>query len=333
MKTRLNIEQLKSKLPSFYGVIAEDLLATEEYIRELLHSENKEIEESALYLLDSGGKRLRPGLLLLSGYCGSYNREKLIPMAAAVEMIHMASLVHDDIVDGTPLRRGKPTIAKAKGDETALLTGNFMLSKAMGAVLSMGDERIRKIAADTATEMCRGEFLQLEVMESPDFSTEHYIRRIRRKTANLIAAAAEIGAYICGAEESAVTAMREFGKNIGIAFQITDDILDYTGKNTAFGKAVGSDLAEGLTTMPLICAWQNGNQKEVIQKLFTKSRTSRKAVTELISVVEENNGTQAAADLAKNYIQKAKTCLERIENEEIRAGFGEIADFILTREH
>ncbi len=314
-------------------MIAEDLPATEEYIREQLRSENKEMEEAALYLLNSGGKRLRPGLLLLSGHCGRYDREKLIPMAAAVEIIHMASLVHDDIVDETPLRRGKPTIAKAKGNETALLTGNFMLTKAMDTIFAMGDERIRKVAIHTATEMCRGEFLQLQVMETPDFSVDHYLRRIRRKTANLMAAAGEIGAYVCGAEETIVAAMRQFGENIGIAFQITDDILDYTAKNKDFGKAVGSDLSEGLATMPLICAWQKGSQKEIIRKLFNESRRSKKAVTKLITVVEENNGTRNAALLAEEYIQKAKTCLQYIENEKIRAGFEEVADFILTREH
>ena len=333
MKTRLNTEQLKNKLPAFYGVIANDLQATEEYIADLLRSENPEIEEAALSLLNSGGKRLRPGILLLSGYCGSYDREKLIPLAAAMEIIHMASLVHDDIVDKTPIRRGKPTIPRAKGSETALLTGNFMLTKAMDAVLEIGDERIRKIATDTALEMCRGEFLQLQVMATPDFSTEHYLRRVRRKTANLIATAAEIGAYVCEADETTVTAMREFGENAGIAFQITDDILDYTAKNHAFGKAVGSDLAEGLATMPLICAWQNGNQKSVIRDLFRQSRTSKKAVAELIALVEENDGTKAAARMAEEYIQKAKTALLTIENDAVRAGFEEIADFILKREH
>lgn len=331
METSLNIQQLKNKLPSFYGVIADDLMATEAYIRELLQSENKEIEEAALSLLNSGGKRLRPGLLLFSGYCGHYNREKLIPMAAAVEIIHMASLIHDDIVDETPLRRGQPTIAKAKGKETALFTGNFMLAKAMSAVLAMGDTKIRKVATNTALEMCHGEFLQLQVMGNPDFSTDHYLQRVRRKTANLIAAATEIGAYVCEANEATVTAMRNFGEKIGIAFQITDDILDYTAKDKDFGKAIGSDLIEGLATMPLICAWQNGGQKETIRKLFTRGRTSPKAVKKLIAVVEENDGTRAAAQLAKDYIQKAKDELTPIENKEIRTGFEEIADFILTR--
>ena len=333
MKTRLNTEQLKNKLPGFYSIIADDLQATEEYIAGLLRSENPEIEESAFSLLNSGGKRLRPGILLLSGYCGNYDREKLIPLAASIEIIHMASLVHDDIVDKTPIRRGKPTIAKAKGNETALLTGNFMLSKAMDAVLDIGNERIRKTAIDTALEMCRGEFLQLQAMETPDFSTDHYLRRVRRKTANLIAAAAEIGAYVCEADEATVTAMREFGENAGIAFQITDDILDYTAKNHAFGKAVGSDLTEGLATMPLICAWQNGEKKSLIRELFRQSRTSPKAVAELIALVEENDGTKAAARMAEEYIRKAKAALLTIENDAVRAGFEEIADFILNREH
>lgn len=332
MNTSLNLIQLKNKLPSFYGIIAEDLQATENHIESLLRSENKEIEEAALYLLKGGGKRLRPGLLLLSGHCGDYNREKLIPMAAAIEIIHMASLVHDDIVDKTPLRRGKPTIAAAKGNETALVTGNFMLAKAIGAVLSLDDKYIRKLAMETATEMCRGEFLQLKVMETPDFSTENYMRRIRRKTANLISAACEIGAYLSNASTETVEAMKNFGDHIGIAFQITDDILDYTAENKDFGKTVGSDLAEGLSTMPLICAWQKGNKKELMTELFAQSKESRDAINALIAIVKENNGPRDAALFAKKHIEKAKECLKTIENDEIRRGFEEIADFILNRE-
>ena len=330
MKTILDLKK-HGILPQFYGILGGSLIKTEEYIRTLLRSDNKEIEESALYLLDSGGKRLRPGLLLLSGYCGTYDEEKLIPMAAAVEIIHMASLVHDDIVDDTPLRRGKPTIAKAKGKQTALLTGNFMLTKAIGAVLSAEDDTIRTVALETAAEMCRGEFSQLEARKSPDLSEENYLLRVKRKTANLISAACAIGAYTTGAEEETVAAMKNFGEKIGIAFQITDDILDYTASTEKFGKAVGSDIMEGLATMPLICAWQKGEKKEVMAELFRQGRDSKKAVNDLISLVEENEGTKEAAQIAARYIAEAKECLSVIENKEIRDAFTEIADFILDR--
>lgn len=330
MKTILDLKK-HGILPQFYGILGESLIKTEEYIRTLLRSDNKEIEESALYLLDSGGKRLRPGLLLLSGYCGTFDEEKLIPMAAAVEIIHMASLVHDDIVDDTPLRRGKPTIAKAKGKQAALLTGNFMLTKAVNAVVSAGDATIRTVALETAAEMCRGEFSQLEARETPDFSAEHYLLRVKRKTANLISAACAIGAYTTGADNSTIEKMKNFGEKIGIAFQITDDILDYTANSEKFGKAVGSDIIEGLATMPLICAWQKGKEKEVMSELFRKGRDSKKAVHDLITMVEENQGTKEASKIAASYITEAKECLSAIENQEIRDAFTEIADFILSR--
>lgn len=330
MKTLVDLKKVGG-LTQFYNILGESLLKTEDYIRSLLHSDNKEIEEAALYLLDSGGKRLRPGLLLLSGHCGNYNEDKLIPLAAAVEIIHMASLVHDDIVDETPLRRGKSTIAKAKGKQTALVTGNFMLTKAIGAILSLEDPAIRSASLHTAKEMCRGEFSQLEARKHPDFDTDHYLLRVKQKTANLISAACEIGARAAGAEESKVSAIREFGEKIGIAFQITDDILDYTANTEKFGKAVGSDITEGLATMPLICAWQKGKDKEMIRNLFQQGRNSQKAVKELITLVESNDGTKEAAAIAQTYINEAKECLFCIDDSKIRDAFEEIADFILAR--
>ncbi|MBQ1251447.1 MAG: polyprenyl synthetase family protein [Firmicutes bacterium] len=333
MSTIKTSQKLHKLLPLFYDLTADALRETEEYIRSLLRSENKEIEESALYLLDSGGKRLRPGLLLLSGHCGHYDKDKLIPIAAAVEIIHMASLVHDDIVDDSPLRRGKPTIAKAKGKRTALITGNFMLAKAIETVLSLDDTRVKQIALDTAKEMCRGEFDQLKVRQTPDFTREHYIDRVKQKTANLLSAACETGAYLSGADEATVTAMKRFGEKIGIAFQITDDILDYTANTEKFGKVIGRDIMDGLATMPLICAWEKGNEREMIRQLFRQCRSEENSVKELIAAVEANEGTKTAAKIAEQYITEAKAEIQIIQNDEIRAAFTEIADFILSRQH
>ena len=320
-------------MPLFYNLVAEDLQETEEYIRTLLRAENKEIEESALYLLNSGGKRLRPGLLLLSGHCGHYDKEKLIPVAAAVEIIHMASLVHDDIVDESPIRRGMPTIAKAKGKRTALITGNYMLTKAIETILSLEDPTVQHIALNTAKEMCRGEFDQLKIRLTPDFEQKHYIERVKQKTANLISAACEVGAHLSGADEDTVVAMKRFGEKIGIAFQITDDILDYTADSDHFGKIIGRDIADGLATIPLICAWEKGNQKEVIRDLFQQCRSEEKAVKELLIMVEQNEGTKIATQIGQKYIREAKEELQIIKKNEVRAAFTEIADFILSRQH
>lgn len=330
MKT---VDSLKKArfLPLFYGILGDALEKTEERVRTLLRSENRELEEAALYLLDSGGKRLRPGLLLLSGRCGTYDEDKLIPLAAAVEIIHMASLVHDDIVDDTPLRRGKPTVAKAMGRETALLTGNFMLARAVGAVLSVEDAAIRRTALYTATEMCRGEFSQLEARQQPDFRAESYLLRVKRKTANLISAACEIGAHAAGADEAVVAAMKAFGEKLGIAFQITDDILDYTADPAAFGKAVGGDLRDGLATMPLICAWNRGKEREVMKKLFAEGRRSQRAVDELIAIVEANDGLKDAAGMAAAYIREAKEALTAVADPAVVAAFEELSDFVLSR--
>ena len=196
---------------------------------------------------------------------------------------------HDDIVDATPLRRGKPTVAAAFGKITAVYTGNYLLCEAIRAIIANADRHTEDVAVRTATEMCRGEFLQLRTEAAPDFDGGDYILRVRRKTANLMAAACDIGAHTAGAGEEVSAAMAAFGESLGIAFQITDDILDYVGDD-AFGKTAGGDLREGLATMPLICAWESGGERKRMKELFFASRSSEQAVAELIDVVRANDG-------------------------------------------
>lgn len=331
MKTTENIITEQLKIPSFFRLIAAEIQEAEVFLGEQLQGENETIAEAAHSLLNSGGKRLRPGLLLLAGHCGPYKKETLIPMAAAVEMIHMASLIHDDIVDDTPLRRGKPTAAKAYGKATALYTGNVMLAKALRAVLAQDDPAIRKIALTTATEMCRGEFDQQQAIQNNDLSKSDYLKRIRRKTANLMAAACEIGARAGGATEKDIAAMTTFGENLGMAFQITDDILDYIADESTFGKATGSDIREGLATIPLICTAENTGEKEALSRLLKQSRESKAAAAELLRRVKAEDGTAKAAALAGEYLETAKAALKELSREEVRKACLELADFIEKR--
>ena len=323
--------QLKKKLPIFYQETEAALIATEAYIEKTLVSDNDVISEAALYLLRSGGKRLRPGLLLLGGACGTYDEDKLIPVAAAIEIIHMASLVHDDIVDHAPLRRGKPTISAKFGDNAALFTGNFMLAKAIELAIDNGDEKVRETAFQTASAMCRGEFAQMTTIQQPDFRTDTYLIRVKRKTAYLLSAACEMGAYLSGADKETIAALKKFGEYLGMAFQITDDILDYRTDNEKFGKTAGNDLTEGLATLPLIYAWQDENNRKLIEKVFAKDKKTKKDIDKLIRAVNASGGHQQAAKIAERYIVKAKKSLATIPDSHAKAGFAEIADFIITR--
>lgn len=332
MKTAQEIITEKLNIPPFFQLIAAEIREVETFLREQLQGENRTITEAALSLLNSGGKRLRPGLLLLAGHCGSYQKEVFIPMAAAVEMIHMASLIHDDIVDNTPLRRGKPTAAKTYGKATALYTGNVMLAKALRTVLTRDDPALRKTALATATEMCRGEFAQQQAIQNSDLTKSGYLERIRRKTANLMAAACEIGARVGGATEKDIIAMTAFGENLGMAFQITDDILDYIADEAAFGKTIGGDIREGLATMPLICAAESTSEKETLSRLLKQSRNSKAAAAELLYRVKAEDGTAKAAALAGEYLKRAKDALKELSRKDVRNACLELADFIEKRQ-
>lgn len=323
--------QLKDKLPLFHKETESALQATEKYIEKAFVSEKNVINEAALYLLKSGGKRIRPGLLLLAGHCGEYDEEKLIPFAAAIELIHMASLVHDDIVDEATLRRGNPTVVAKYGLPVALYTGNFMLAKALELAASYGDKTIMDIAYFTASSMCRGEFAQMKTINAPDFRTDTYLIRVKRKTAYLLSAACEMGAYLSKTETKTLTALKQYGEYLGMAFQITDDILDYGTNNETFGKTAGSDIAEGLATLPLIYAWQDHRNRELIEKVFAKDRKSKAEIDAVIRLVTTSGGDKQAAKIAKRYIAKAKKSLTFVADPKTKACFNEIADFIVTR--
>ena len=323
--------ELSKQLPLFHRETSTALSATEQYIEHALVSANSVISEAAHYLLKSGGKRLRPGMLFLSGRCGDYDEGKLIPVAAALEIIHMASLIHDDIVDHAPLRRGKATVAAKYGDDVALFTGNFMVAKAMELALESGDAHIRDVAAATAAAMCRGEFAQLRSMAKPCFRTDAYLIQIKRKTAYLFSAACELGAYLSGAEEKIVRALRIYGEYLGMAFQITDDILDFQTGDCCSGKVPGNDIREGLLTLPLIYAGQEGGCRQGIEKVFRKTAKTDEDIARVVAAVRDSGGNERASKLAGRYIAKAKKKLSVINDGAVRDCFLEIADFVAAR--
>ncbi|MEH6460021.1 polyprenyl synthetase family protein [Chitinimonas sp. JJ19] len=256
----MSIEFVKS-------VIAADMQAVDQIIRERLHSEVILVRQVAEYIVSSGGKRLRPALALLSagalGYQGQHHRE----LAAVVEFIHTATLLHDDVVDESSLRRGRDTANALFGNAASVLVGDFLYSRAFQMMVSVNDMRVMQVLADATNVIAEGEVLQLMNIGDADLDEAAYLKVIRYKTAKLFEAAARLGALLAKSDAATEDAMARYGMHLGTAFQIVDDVLDYSGDAGEIGKNLGDDLAEGKCTLPLIHTMRLGTaeQAEVVR--------------------------------------------------------------------
>ncbi|WP_223827217.1 octaprenyl diphosphate synthase [Undibacterium oligocarboniphilum] len=258
-------------------VIATDMSAVNQVIRQQLHSDVTLVNQIAEYIISAGGKRIRPILVLLIanayGYQGKHHHE----LAAIVEFIHTATLLHDDVVDESSLRRGRQTANALFGNAASVLVGDFLYSRAFQMMVSINSMRVMQIMADATNVIAEGEVLQLLNMHDPDVTEERYLQVIRSKTAKLFEAAAEVGALIAGANDKQISAAGEYGRSIGTAFQLIDDVLDYSGNAEDIGKNVGDDLREGKPTLPLIYLMKNGTdaEKELVRSCIEQGDESQ----------------------------------------------------------
>jgi octaprenyl-diphosphate synthase len=250
------------KLELLYHLVEPDMKAVDAVIRTRLHSEVVLVRQVAEYIIQSGGKRLRPVLVLLSagalGYCGTQHHE----LAAVVEFIHTATLLHDDVVDESDLRRGRQTANALFGNAASVLVGDFLYSRAFQMMVDIGDKRIMHVLSDATNVIAEGEVLQLMNCHDADLDEARYLEVIRYKTAKLFEAAAQLGALISGATPKLEQAMAAYGMHLGTAFQLIDDVLDYSGVEAETGKHLGDDLAEGKPTLPLIYVMRNGTPEQ-----------------------------------------------------------------------
>ena len=231
-------------------------------IRQRLHSEVALVNQIAEYIISAGGKRIRPVLVLLVANAYSSKGSAHHELAAVVEVIHTATLLHDDVVDESSLRRGRATANALFGNAASVLVGDFLYSRAFQMMVGLDNMRVMQILSDATNVIAEGEVLQLLNMHDPDVSQESYLQVIRSKTAKLFEAAAELGALIAGADDDAIAAAGEYGRSLGTAFQLIDDVLDYAGDATEIGKNVGDDLREGKPTMPLIYLMEHGTEEQ-----------------------------------------------------------------------
>jgi octaprenyl-diphosphate synthase len=292
------------------SVVAKEFEAVNQLIIEKLHSRVPLVENIGHYIVDAGGKRLRPMLALLSGgACGEISPQH-ITMAAVIEFIHTATLLHDDVVDISSLRRGRPTANANWGNAPSVLVGDFLYTRAFQLMVQLGNMQIMDMMAEVTNTIAEGEVLQLTKAGNPDTSEEDYYQVITDKTAVLFAAAAASGAILAGENEKQVQAFYQYGLHLGFAFQLIDDVLDYQGSAEEMGKNVGDDLSEGKPTLPLIYTMANGSPEEaelVRQAIVNKSNDK---LTAIIQAVENNGAITYTRQQAEQYSQKALATLD-----------------------
>ena len=245
-------------LEQLQKLLAADMQAVDQVIRNRLHSDVVLVKQVAEYIIGGGGKRLRPALVLLSAGALGYRGTTHHTLAAVVEFIHTATLLHDDVVDESALRRGQPTANTLFGNAASVLVGDFVYSRAFQMMVSAGDMRVLEVLADATNVIAEGEVLQLMNCRNADIDEESYLQVIRYKTAKLFEAAGRLGAILAGASAETERALATYGSHLGTAFQLIDDVLDYSGEAGVIGKNIGDDLAEGKPTLPLIYAMRKG---------------------------------------------------------------------------
>jgi octaprenyl-diphosphate synthase len=273
-------------LDSIRAVISDDMAAVDAVIRRRLSSEVVLINQISQYIVESGGKRLRPALVILAGSHFGASKPHTHEAAAVIEFIHTATLLHDDVVDESDLRRGRRTANSQFGNAAAVLVGDFLYSRAFQMMVEIGSMRVMQVLAEATNVIAEGEVLQLLNIHNSGTNEEEYLRVVRYKTAKLFAAACQVGAILGGASEQDERALTEYGMRVGTAFQLIDDVLDYSGDLSETGKNIGDDLAEGKPTLPLIYALNHGNaaQAAVIRRAIEEGgRDDMPAVVEAIS--------------------------------------------------
>lgn len=312
--------------------IKDELQAVENELSEVLKADYPILTETSTHLLNAGGKRLRPALVLFGAKFYQFDLEKVMPLAATLELIHMASLVHDDVVDASMTRRGMPTVKAMWGNRISTHIGSYLFAKSLTLIAKYEDRPlISEVLSDTSVQMSQGEIIQISSSFDINQSIREYFYRINCKTALLIAASAQLGAVACGAPRSIYLPLRRYGHNVGMAFQITDDILDMIAEQGQLGKPVGGDLRQGIITLPVIYALSRCEDKKRLADLVVKVHKSDDEVDEALEIVRNCGAIEYSFNIANKHITKAKAELGKLPDLPTRVTMGMAADFVCAR--
>jgi octaprenyl-diphosphate synthase len=316
----------------WYSSISEDLEKVERLMRDTVRSGNPELTDICSYVLGSNGKRIRPSMCLLSFYaCGGKDPQKAVPAATAIEMIHNATLVHDDINDQGELRRGAQAAYKKYSIGKSIVAGDFMFALGYRLIGTASPEVVDFIV-DTSAAMSAGEFDQKEFEHNIGVSEKNYIKIIEGKTAKLIECGAKIGAFLAGADSETVFKVGEFAFRTGTAFQIVDDMLDVVGDETMTGKRIGSDIMEGKPTLPTIYAMQDPIHGDAIKEFFRKKELKWSEVSEAIELIKKTDAIRRCSEKAKTISKGSQPFLDVLEDSPYKRSMIDLSDFIVERD-
>ncbi|MFF2016325.1 polyprenyl synthetase family protein [Paenibacillus sp. NPDC058177] len=314
-----------------FGMLNKDMDQIEKELYRSVQGDNELLTETSLHLLKAGGKRLRPVFVLMGGKFGTYDLEKLKRVAVPLELIHSASLVHDDVIDDAELRRGEQTVKAKWDDKIAMYTGDYIYAKALVMTTELKNPRIHEILSRAMVEMSIGEMEQIRDFFNSGQSVRHYLRRIRRKTALLIAISCQLGALAADAEPGVARLLYNYGYNVGMAFQIRDDLLDLSGTEKQIGKPPGSDMRQGNITLPVIYSLEDERLRLPLLEELDAIRKGQRGVGRAIDLILSGEGITRAEDLASRYIEKALTALEALPNNKTKRSLRDIAFFVTGR--
>ncbi|MGD0397711.1 MAG: polyprenyl synthetase family protein [Syntrophobacteraceae bacterium] len=323
-------QNLKERI---YAQVGPDIVRIEEEINRLLESNIPLIPVVGRYIMGSGGKRLRPLLMVLSSRLCGYNGNDDALLAVVFEFVHAATLLHDDVVDHAELRRNRPSANTVWGNPAVVLIGDFLYSKSIQIAVGYRDIRILEVLLEATTKMSEGEVLQLINSDNLEINEGEYLEVITRKTAVLISAACWTGAIFGGGGLAEERALKAYGHNLGIAFQLIDDTLDFTGESEELGKPVGNDLQEGKATLPLIYALQNAKTAERLRlrQIFTSEHIQAKELSEIKSLVVHSGGIEYTNNKACAHSIRAKEALRIFPHGPVKEILQDIADYVICR--
>jgi octaprenyl-diphosphate synthase len=328
-----NFPATPTRFPDVQGLAAPDMRRVDALIRARLASDVVLINQVAEHIVGGGGKRLRPMLVLLAAHAAGYTGTDHVQAAAIVEFIHTATLLHDDVVDESGLRRGRPTANSLWGNSASILVGDFLYSRSFQLMVELDRMRIMQVLADTTNAIAEGEVLQLLHLNNPDTDEQAYLAVIERKTAVLFAAAARLGAILANLPREREDAFAAYGMALGMAFQIADDVLDYVADAKTLGKNLGDDLAEGKATLPLIRTLALADGERAARIRATIQSGDLAALPEIVAAIRECGALDYSRACAARYAERARAAIADLPDTPWTAALRVLADYAITRDH
>lgn len=316
-----------------FDIIKSDLADLETALQEAVKSPVDTITDIGNHLVKAGGKRLRPAMFFLAARCSAnFNLERVMPLAVALELIHMASLVHDDVLDSAATRRGEETANAKWGNQLAILAGDYLFAKAFVLVTENGyGERVNNQLSRLLADLSAGELIQNKEIYKASCDIEEYYERIAMKTANFLAISCQLGGHVMGLPEKEVQALYDYGYCVGMAFQLTDDLLDLTGDSKTIGKPAGNDILQGIITLPAIRALETSPDREELLSIVTNRHMTKADLDRALELVRATDGIEFTRKKVEEYLDRARGVLPETIPEDVRTAYVMAADFVAGR--